>query len=105
MPVQELPAAQIIGVGFDVFGRRLADSLFLLGQQLDLQLVDDCVRDIILDGEYVSEVPVVAVRPDVRARHGVDQLSSDAHPIVDLPHAAFDHVADPQLATDLDHAD
>ena len=62
---------------------------------------DDFARDLVLDGEDVSEVPVITVPPDVRVRRGVDQLGRDAHPIVDLPHTALDHVAHPELATHL----
>ena len=65
---------------------------------------DDLVRDLVLHGEDVSEVPVVTVRPDVHPRRGVDQLGRDAHPIVDLPYTSFDHMADAQLATNLCHA-
>src|SRR4029077_9589401 len=65
---------------------------------------DDLACDLVLDGEDVGEFPVITVRPDVRARRGVDQLGGDAYPIVDLAYTALDHVAHPQLATHLGDA-
>ena len=67
MPVQELPPAQVVGVGLDVVGRGLGDGLLLLRQELHLQLLDDRVRDFVLDGEDVGEVAIVAVGPDMAA--------------------------------------
>ena len=75
------------------------------GGQPQAERTDDLVRDLVLHGEDVGEIPVVTVCPDVHSRRGVDQLGGDAHPIVDLPHTAFDHVSDAQLATNLGHAD
>ena len=54
VPVQELSAPQIISIRFDAVGRRLPDGLFLLWQQLDLQLLHDGMGDVVLDGEDVG---------------------------------------------------
>jgi len=72
VPVQELPAPEIVGVRLDVVRRCLRDRLLFLRQQLDLQLLDDRMRDFVLDREDVREVAVVAVGPDVSAVLAVD---------------------------------
>src|ERR1700730_1103295 len=73
--------------------------------QPERERADDLAGDLVLHGEDVGKLAVVTVRPDVRAGRGVDQLGRDAHPIVDLAHAAFDHVAHAELATHLGDAD
>src|SRR5262249_16149012 len=39
----------------------------------------------------------------MRTSRSIDQLPDNAHPVRPLSHAAFEHVAYPQLATDLPH--
>ena len=41
----------------------------------------------------------------MRCGRRVDELAGDANPISGLAHAAFEHVADAELATDLLHVD
>ena len=57
--------------------------------------------DLVLDGEDVGELAVVALGPDVAVGRGVDQLDGDAHPVAGLAHAALDHVLDAELARHL----
>ena len=45
--------------------------------QVDLQRDDDGVRDLVLKVKDVCEVTVVALRPEVKPRRGVDQLGVD----------------------------
>ncbi len=77
--MQKLTAPQVVGIGFDVVGRGVRDRLLLLRQQLDLQLLDDCMRDLVLNRENVSQVSVVAVGPDMATVLAVDQLPRHPH--------------------------
>ena len=99
--VEELAAPQIVGVGLDIVGRRLLDRLLLLRQKLDLELLDDRLGDLVLDGEDVGEVAVVAVGPEMAAGRPFDQLGVDPHPVPGLADAALDHIGDAQLLGDL----
>ena len=71
------------------------------GVQPGCERADDLARDLVLDGEDVGEIAVIATRPDVQARQSVDQLDGDAHAVVVLAHTAFDDVAHPQLPSHL----
>ena len=92
-----LPRHQIEVVGLGVVRAALLDRLLLFRQQLELQRRDDRLRDLVLHGEDVGEVAVVALGPDVAAACAVDQLGGDPHPVPGLAHAAFQHVADAEL--------
>ena len=105
VPVKELAAAQVIGVRLDVVGRRLRDRLALLRQQLDLELLDDRVGDLVLDGEDVGQVAVVAVGPDVPAGLAVDELAVDPHLRAGLADAALQHELDVEFLADVLHLD
>ena len=76
------------------------DRLLFSGQQPEPQRADDRLGDFVLDGEDVGQVAVVALGPDMIAGGAVDQLRADAQPIAGLADAAFDEVADAQLASD-----
>ena len=47
------------------------------------------------------ELPIVALGPAVGASRGIDELGGDADAIASAANAAFEHVADAELATDL----
>ena len=64
--VEKLAPSEIVGIGLDIRGRRLFYRLLLFRQQLDLELVDDRVRDFVLDRENVGQVAVVAIGPEMR---------------------------------------
>ena len=66
---------------------------------------DDRLHHCILDSEDIFQVPVVAFRPDVIARCGVDQLSGHPDPIAAPAHTSFDHVAHAELPADLGNVD
>ena len=92
---------QVEVVGFDIGGPALLDRLLLFRQQLQLERGDDRFRNLVLDRENVLEVAVVALGPDMVAARAVDQLRVDAHPPAGLADAAFEHVADAELAGDV----
>jgi hypothetical protein len=62
----------------------------------------DLAGDVVLDGEDVIELTVVARRPHVLFRAGVDELGGDANPGARLPHAALQCHASPEGAADLE---
>ena len=76
------------------------DAGLLGGRQPDLERRHDLERDLVLDGEDVGELAVVAVGPEMPAGRRVDQLGGDAHPLAGAPHAALEHMADAQLPAD-----
>ena len=63
--VEKLAPSEIVGIRLDIRGRRLFYRLLLFRQQRDLELVDDGVCDLVLDGENVGEVAVIAVGPEM----------------------------------------
>src|SRR5258705_9626971 len=77
----------------------------LRGVNLRLDRSDDGVGDLVLHGENVGEVAVVTLRPDMTARCGVVELRSDAYAIAAPSHTAFEHVAHPELGSDLLYLD
>ena len=58
---------------------------------------DDRRGHLVLDGEDVLELAVVALGPDVPVGDRIDQLHGDADPVARLAHAALDHVLDADL--------
>ena len=79
---------------------RCSIAFFSSGSSLSLSARDDRLGDLVLDRENVVEVAVVALGPHVVAGRAVDQLGGDPHPAAGLADAAFEHVADAELARD-----
>ena len=73
----------------------------LCSVELGLDCGDDRLRDFILHREYVSKVAVVALRPQMAARHDVVQLGGYAYALALLAHTTFDDVTNAELVTDL----
>jgi len=53
-----------------------------------------------LQDKYVVQVPVVPIRPDIVASHGVDQLSRYSQAAAELANATFNDKLDFQFTTD-----
>jgi hypothetical protein len=86
--------------------RRLAAHARGFGHQdLRPHRPDHAAGDLVLHLEDVGELAVVAVRPQVVAERGVDQLPGHAHAIGRLAHAALEHVALTHLACHLAHVE
>ena len=96
-------AAQVVVVGVQAFRRLALGALDLGPFELRRDRADDAFRDLVLQFEDVVERAFEALRPEMRAGRGVDQLPGDAHPVAGLAHAAFQHVAHAKLAADLLH--
>ena len=96
-----LPRHQIEVVGLDVVGPALLDRLLLLGQQLELQRARRSPWRSRPGWRRCRRGRGRSARPRLVAGGAVDQLGGDAHPAAGLAHAAFQDVADAQLAGDL----
>src|SRR5208282_59783 len=82
--------------------RALAPDAFDLGlAQGRLDSADYTQRDLVLQGENIVDRAVIALGPDMPAGVRFDQLASDADAGCRLAHAAFEHIAHPELASDL----
>ena len=73
--VEELAAAQVILKGVDVAGRGLPQGVALSLAQGELESLDDPPGDLVLDGEDVLDVTVVAVGPQPETVGRVDELN------------------------------
>jgi hypothetical protein len=104
--VVELPRSLAHQVpGAHVRGARARGARALAPQKLGLDRAGDAARDFVLHGEDLGELAVVALRPEVRAGAGIDELRRDPHALARLAHAAFEHVAHAELARGLLHVD
>ena len=65
----------------------------------------DTCGHLVLKLEHIVQQAIEAVGPEMRAVCCIDQLRGDAHPTSGLAHAAFEHVANAELAADLLHID
>ncbi len=60
----------------------------------------DLAGQVVLDGEDVGEVAVVAVAPDLDAGFRLDQFGAEAHAAAGLADAAVEDVAHAEVAGD-----
>ena len=70
--------------------------------KLEVQRPGEAAGDLVLGSGQVSPLGFEPLVPQVSAGLGVDQLPN---PAARPPHAAFEHVADAELAADLFHID
>src|ERR1700730_860617 len=103
MPVEKIAPAQVVGVRFDVVGRYPSDGLLLLRQEFDLELLDDRMRDLVLDREDVREIAIKTLPPNVCAVVAIDELASHSHACSRLAHTTFHYESDSELPPDLLH--
>src|SRR5882724_40813 len=57
--------------------------------------------DLILQGEDIAEIAIVALSPEVIAGAGVDELSSNPHAVGGSPDAALNDIGHAELAADV----
>ncbi len=98
-------AAQQVVVGIEPLGRLALGALDFGLFEFRRDRDDHARRDLVLQIENVLEATVEAIRPEMRAGRGIDQLSGDPHAVRRLAHAALQHIADAELAADLLHVD
>ena len=74
-------------------------------QQLGTDATDDAARDLVLDSEDIFKLPVVVFSPEMTAGFGFEQRRRHPDAVAGFAHTAFEHVADPKLASDPAHID
>src|SRR5262249_2994666 len=61
----------------------------------------DFERGLLLNGEDVFQVTIEIIRPELKTGRTINQLSGDPHAIGSFAHAAFEQVANAELAPNL----
>ena len=90
-----------IGIeSFRIHHSRFRQSRSLLGRHLDADLVRDLSGDRALQCEYVAEVAVIGLGPQVCIIRGINQLCRDPHPVSGTLHRSFNHRVCSQVAGD-----
>ena len=90
--LQRLLSAQaqvVLPLQVEVVGVEVHRSLFAADVaigEMHLQRRDDGAGNLILDSEYVIELPVVGLRPEVVAVFNVDELGGNPYPGARLAH-------------------
>ena len=99
--MKELTPAQIVLVCFDVRRRNLFDCfLFVIGEN-DAQCGDDIRGYLVLNGEYVFELAIVPLRPELRVVSRIDELRSYAKTLARLANASLEYRSNLQLSRNL----
>src|SRR5262245_49874767 len=83
------PTHQIELIGFYVLRGATTDIGALLRRQFDLERSNNGLRDLVLQSEDITEVPVITLRPQVMADPSVDQLRGDSDAVARLAYTAF----------------
>ena len=84
-----MPGHQIRFVGLDA--RRLRPGRRRAATEPASQLVNDRRGDVVLHGEHIGELTVIAIRPQLTAVTGADQLRRDPDPVPRPAHAALEN--------------
>ena len=88
-------------IGRHVVGRLALRAVVRGGLDAAGKRRDDRAGHLVLDGEDILKLAVVAFGPDMPVGFRIDQLHGDADAIADLAHAALEHVFDAEFACDL----
>ena len=72
-------------------------------RERDLEGADNRLRDLVLQPEYVAEVAIVSIGPDMGAGRAINELHIDADAAVAPPHVAFKHITHAEIEADLLH--
>ena len=79
--------------------RRAAEILRRIKLRLDRR--HHGLRDLVLHGEHIRQIAVVALGPEVTAGSDIVQLRGDADMVAILAHGALDDIADAEFLADL----
>jgi hypothetical protein len=104
-PAQVPETAERIVPRGEITGRLAHGALRHVLEELRPQRDRDGLRDLVACVERVVERRVPAVRPDVLAAFGEEQLGRDPHPLLDLSEAAYHEVLGAELPADRDRVD
>src|SRR6476660_5012997 len=91
----------VFGDGIDVAGWSSACSLYLGTVKFRCDVPNHLLRHLVLQVENIFQSAVKSIGPQMSARRGVDELPSDPHATTRLAHAAFEHVTDTQITSNL----
>lgn len=83
--------------------RRPEGAIPLGASELRLDALDDPLGDLVLEGEEVVHVAVVALGPELLAEVRIHEPCRHAHPGAVAPDAAFEDVASPERTPDPAH--
>src|SRR6185503_3150039 len=97
---QQLPPTKEKVVRLQIRGWGLGNPRRLARRQPYLESLDDVPGDLVLNRENVCEVAIVAFRPHMSARGGIDQLCGDSDAVARAADRTFQHRADAKLASD-----
>ena len=100
-PVALLGSAKHEIVRLEHFGRRPAEADLLGLGELHRHGANDLLGDLVLEGEDVADLAVVALGPEVIAGGRVHELRRDAHAVARTLHAALQDVAHAEVAAHL----
>src|SRR6266404_5321930 len=81
----------------------LLDSTAYIPKQFGAERPREPASDLALRLDQIAAVSVEVVGPDMRSRFRLDKLHVDLDPVAKPPHAAFEHIADPEVAANLLH--
>ena len=98
--VPTMLAQQVAAIGFQVSGLRSGVDGSRSRSEPGLHGLDDAGGDLVLHGEYVLQLPVEALGPDLVARGDLAQLGGDAQLAAGRPHAALQHLLHREHAPD-----
>jgi len=97
----EVPQAALVQIpGIQAFQGLAAHPFLLSLAELRHDRAGNGPSDLVLQIEYVREIAVVPLRPDVIPGGRVDELGRDAYAVAATAHAALEHIAHAQLAAD-----
>ena len=86
-----MSAAQIKLVRLDVLSLALAERAVLGRGQLQLQLIDDVSRNLVLDLKDIFDIAVVPLRPDLITITCAYELGADTNAAVHATNASLEY--------------
>src|ERR1700738_4846653 len=84
-----------------VGGGRLCDSCFLAWRHPNLELVGNRLSNLALNGKHIRKITIVRLRPKMRIRARVNELSIDPDAVGRALDTTFQNVGNAQLPSDL----
>src|SRR6516164_6100584 len=76
-------------------------TLAFRARQRRLDSGGDARSDIVLHREYIGQVAVISLSPEMGAGGNIDKLAADAHPLPGSAHATLEDIADAKVAANL----
>ena len=61
-------------------------------RQLELELLRDSCRNLVLHGKYICQLAIITLRPEMGAIGGIDELRGYPDAVPGAAHAAFEDV-------------